>query len=257
MTNGSPERRAIPPRTVILVAALVAALVAGCGDDASGPSGSGSARLQARPGTAGDPVGPGRYSLQGQPGFFAVPPDYQAGEPTPMIVLLHGAGGTSESWEGVRSLADSVGVALLVPESGGSTWDGIRGDFGPDVRALDDALEQVFGRVDVDPGRLALGGFSDGASYALSLGLANGDLFTHVMAFSPGFIRNVTRRGQPEIFVTHGTADPILPIDQASRSLVPALRASGYDVTYREFDGGHVLPRTLAREAFMWLVGPG
>jgi predicted esterase len=34
---------------------------------------------------------------------------------------------------------------------------------------------------------LAVSGFSDGASYALSIGPANGDLFTHVMAFSPGF----------------------------------------------------------------------
>ena len=32
-------------------------------------------------------------------------------------------------------------------------------------------------------------GFSDGASYALSLGAANGDLFTHIAAFSPGFMR--------------------------------------------------------------------
>jgi len=31
-------------------------------------------------------------------------------------------------------------------------------------------------------------GFSDGASYALSVGITNGDLFTHVIAFSPGFV---------------------------------------------------------------------
>jgi phospholipase/carboxylesterase len=36
---------------------------------------------------------------------------------------------------------------------------------------------------------VALGGFSDGASYALSLDLTNGDLFASLIAFSPGFIQ--------------------------------------------------------------------
>jgi poly(3-hydroxybutyrate) depolymerase len=47
----------------------------------------------------------------------------------------------------------------------------------------------------VDPQRICVSGFSDGASYALSLGLANGDLFTHVAAFSPGFMRPPCTQG--------------------------------------------------------------
>jgi len=39
-----------------------------------------------------------------------------------------------------------------------------------------------------DPARVTLGGFSDGATYALSIGLANGDLFPQVIGCSPGFI---------------------------------------------------------------------
>jgi predicted esterase len=38
----------------------------------------------------------------------------------------------------------------------------------------------------IDPVRLAVGVFSDGASYALSLGIPSADLYTHVLAFSPG-----------------------------------------------------------------------
>ncbi len=55
-------------------------------------------------------------------------------------------------------------------------------------------------------------GFSDGASYALSIGLTNGDLFTHVVAFSPGFASPVTYTGKPPVFVSHGTHDEVLPI---------------------------------------------
>jgi predicted esterase len=51
------------------------------------------------------------------------------------------------------------------------------------------------------------------------------------------------------VFVSHGTRDDVLPIDRTSRRIVPALRDDGYDVTYREFDGGHVVPPEVAREA--------
>jgi phospholipase/carboxylesterase len=33
---------------------------------------------------------------------------------------------------------------------------------------------------------------------------------------------------------------------------VPALRGSGYDVTYEEFDGGHTVPPPVADRAFAW-----
>ncbi|CAA9490767.1 MAG: Phospholipase/carboxylesterase [uncultured Rubrobacteraceae bacterium] len=116
------------------------------------------------------------------------------------------------------------------------------------------ALEQTFGRLAVDPERLAVGGFSDGASYALSLGIDNGDLFSHVLAFSPGFMAPAERRGRPPVFVSHGTADQVLPIDRTSRRIVPQLERQGYQVTYREFDGPHTVPKPVAREALEWFI---
>lgn len=47
---------------------------------------------------------------------------------------------------------------LLVPESRGSTWDVIRGGFGPNVRFTDAAMQHVFGRFAVDPCRYGLAG---------------------------------------------------------------------------------------------------
>jgi predicted esterase len=97
------------------------------------------------------------------------------------------------------------------------------------------------------------GGFSDGASYALSLGIDNGDLARHLVAFSPGFAAPAAPRGQPRILVTHGIEDPVLPVDRCSRRLVPRLRQSGYDVTYEEFQGGHLVTPELRRRALRWL----
>jgi len=107
----------------------------------------------------------------------------------------------------------------------------------------------------VDPARVAVCGFSDCASLALALGISNGDLFSRVMAFSPGFIPGgVEKTGKPRIFISHGTRDEILPIENASRPMVPKLKQSGYDVTFREFDGPHGVPPEIARASIEWFM---
>src|SRR3954451_7020733 len=87
------------------------------------------------------------------------------------------------------------------------------------------------------------------ASYALSLGLANGGLFGRVLAFSPGFAAAGPRHGGRRVFISRGARDEVLPIDDTSRDVVPGLRRDGYVVEYREVDGGHVVPPDLARDA--------
>ncbi|MCY1265609.1 hypothetical protein D9M69_157550 [compost metagenome] len=47
---------------------------------------------------------------------------------------------------------------------------------------------QSNGGNDCDPLRLGFAGFSVGASYALTLGITNGDNASHVMAFPGGFM---------------------------------------------------------------------
>jgi predicted esterase len=175
--------------------------------------------------------------------------------PLPLLVLFHGAGGSAEGVLGrLGSAPDEAGVALLAPASRGFTWDAIRNSFGPDVTFVNRALERVFDTVAVDPARIAVGGFSDGATYAVSLGLINGDLFRRVVAFSPGFVIEGTPNGTPQFFVSHGVADPILPIDRCSRMIVPGLRKRGYDVELREFDGGHEVPADIARDGMRWVA---
>ncbi|MFF0903196.1 UNVERIFIED_CONTAM: alpha/beta hydrolase-fold protein [Kocuria sp. CPCC 205316] len=169
-------------------------------------------------------------------------------------MALHGAGGLPEgSLAVLQKVADQYGAAVLVPVSRSSTWDGIRNDYGPDVDVINRSLDRAFNTVAVDPGRIGIAGFSDGASYALGLGLANGDLFGHILAFSPGFIPPAARWGNPRIVVSHGVTDPVLPIDRTSRRIVPALERTGYDVTYLEFDGGHTIPLDIALKAADWL----
>jgi phospholipase/carboxylesterase len=130
----------------------------------------------------------------------------------------------------------------------------IFGEYGADVMFIASALQETFRQYAVDSYRLAVEGFSDGASYALSIGLANGDLFTHVLAFSPGFMAPAVQTGAPRVFVSHGIQDQVLRIDVCSRRLVPRLERAGYDVRYEEFSGGHSVPEEVARDAIEWFL---
>ena len=188
--------------------------------------------------------------------YLYVPTGYRAERPAPLVLLLHGAGGHArQGLDLLRSLADAAGLLLLAPGSRDQTWDLLVGrGYGHDATLIDRALEHTFSRYAVDPAHLAIGGFSDGTSYALSLGITNGDLFTHVIAFSPGFVAPARHTGSPRIFVSHGTRDGVLPIDRCSRRIVPELERGGYDVLYREFDGGHTILPEIASEAVGWFT---
>jgi phospholipase/carboxylesterase len=173
------------------------------------------------------------------------------------VIVFHGRGGSAERGLGLlRDAADANGLLLLAPEAAGETWDVLHdGTFGADVRALDRALEQVFAHYAVDSKLIATAGFSDGASYALSVGLTNGQLVTHVLAYSPGLLRVQTPEGAPSVFLSHGSEDRDLPIAATSRLVVPALRKNGYQVRFDEFRGGHSIPPDLLRDSVGWFLG--
>ncbi|HEY1912776.1 MAG TPA: alpha/beta hydrolase-fold protein [Vicinamibacterales bacterium] len=216
---------------------------------------AGDGRLDARPlNNIATSLKSGPLGLGGERDGVVQMPSAASSGPLPLLLFLHGA-----TQNGARMLqrigppADQAGVVVVAPDSRATSWDAIRGTFAEDVEYLNRVLMHVFSRVAVDPARVSIGGFSDGASYALSLGLANGDLFPRVAACSPGFVVSATPHGRAKFFVSHGTNDQILPIDQCSRVIVPRLRSMGYDVTFREFEGRHEMPPDVLVEAIAFL----
>jgi phospholipase/carboxylesterase len=213
-------------------------------------------RLQSRPSATVTrppfPPGVAGLDLDERAEALLAVPDGPPG-PRPLLVFCHGAGGTSaQSLAAVGDVATGRGVLVLATTSVGRTWDLIAGGLGRDVALLDAALERVFAAQPVS--RVAVGGFSDGASYALSLGLANGDLVDAVLAFSPGFIAPPGHEGRPRIWISHGTDDRVLPVDRCGRRVSRLLTDAGYDVTYEEFAGGHVVTPDLVTAALArWL----
>jgi phospholipase/carboxylesterase len=232
--------------------------------------------VDAQPSATRTRLTPGTHPLglrQHRDGVLQLPATPADG-PLPLLVLLHGAGGSGSGL--LRLLSGDAAIvsraAILAPDAEGRSWDALTPEsqtfldflpiprsrrlsgFGPDIAFLDQALAHVFRNVAIDPARIAIGGFSDGATYALSLGLINGELFRRIVAFSPGFILNGDRRGRPDVFISHGRHDAILPINRTTRRIAPLLKQNGHSLVIREFDGGHEVPKNIAREALEWAV---
>jgi phospholipase/carboxylesterase len=261
MTPERPSGAAMCRRDFVLsgVSALGGPLLAGCGSTPAQPVVT-SPRLTARPGTPSETptLGMSQLGLDlglagSRDGLLYVPQSYSPDTPAPLFVALHGAGGSGASWASYPDRAEARGMVLLLPDSRSFTWDILLSGFGPDVEFLDRALAHTFESCAIDPARIAFGGFSDGATYALSLGVSNGDLFSHLVAYSPGFMQaSEPIVGRPPVFVSHGTNDPILPVAASRDRIVPALTDAGYDVTYEQFDGGHEVPAEISEMALDW-----
>lgn len=244
-----------------LATAGAGALVAGCLDTpAPRQFTHADATIKARPGTPTQTPTAG-YTPLGlttpRDGLLYVPTTYRADTPAPLVVLLHASGSSAQFWEdsGIGALIDDLGIVVVAPDSRFASWDILAvGGYGPDPTFFNVALAHTFLRCNINPARIALGGFSDGGAEALGVGVANGDLFTHVMAYSPGTLFAPWIQGKPKIFVSHGTSDGAFPFDYTKNVIVPRLVDAQYSVNFVEFDGGHAIPAAIARQSFEWFV---
>jgi phospholipase/carboxylesterase len=220
-----------------------------------------SSRIPARPATVNRSAPTGVQSLElgsVRDSYLYVPRGYRYEEPCALLLMLHGSGGHAHHGvELLHRLADESKIILAAPASAHYTWGDGPGGPASDRRIISKALDQVFTSYSVDPARVAIGGFSDGASFALSTGLSNGDLFRYVIAFSPRFVVPVDvrdARHAPRIFISHGMRDEVLPISTAAQRIVRPMELAGLDVEYAEFEAGHRIPPDIATQAIGWFT---
>lgn len=243
---------------MIEASALAAAMVSEFAGAIGGPL---SGRLDFRSGQPPrqPPLPAGRYDLpyeEGRPAVLVVPEGLDLNAPQALMVLFHGAGGAADKvlpffvrWARTRRFL------LLAPQSQYPTWDIVIGGHGPDRERLDRALAQVSDHFALDPSRLAFAGFSDGGSYALSMGLTNGDVASHVIGLCAGFMNTFQQNGSPRVFLAHGRSDSQLPLETSARKHAQRLLESGYDLSFFPFDGDHVIHPWAVERAIEFFLG--
>lgn len=237
----------------LMVPTAARSQTAGIGDPSTYPTG----RLRARPGPPAAPAAPGvsDLGLDRRDARLFIPERPDPAAPAPLIVALHGAGGRGSDMMGaLQSEARRHGVVVVAPTSRAATWNLDRGPVGADAAFIDRTLEAVFARVAIDPGRIAVLGFSDGGSYALSTGMVNGDLFSDVLVFAPMRFAAPVSVGRPRFFISSGRNDLTARIGDV-RDIERQLQGFGYDVAFNQHSGRHLVDRQGARLAFERFLG--
>lgn len=193
----------------------------------------------------------------------------------PLLVVLHGAGRQDEALiKGWKAEAERRQAFVLIPRSFYMTWDliamGMQGASGtspegeepgsesPDLDFLAFALDLVYRRYPIDSGRQGLVGYSDGASYAVSVGLSNPHLFRAVMAWAAGFLALDEETAAPDtprphVFVEYGTHDELFPFERVALGMKKQLEDLGCPLVFQVDEGGRHWPSsTFQEEALDW-----
>jgi phospholipase/carboxylesterase len=240
----------------LLVAAVFVVLIGSSGQAQTPGGTTADNRVTAPTNQGGEACAPGEYALRlgnGRTARMRVTQGSGTG-PRGLILAFHGAGGSAP--EGLfvfRGAWKVPGLVLVAPAALGNTWSALHRRKDLDLATVNRSLAEAWRRCRIDRRRVAVGGFSDGATYALSVGLQNGDVFRSVLALSPGGLLDVERRGKPRVFIGHGRRDDVLPIGR-SEATVRTLRSSGYRVTYKRFDAGHEVTPAISSAAVRWYL---
>jgi phospholipase/carboxylesterase len=180
----------------------------------------------------------------------------------PLVTVLHGAGRQDELIaKGLRDEPGRRGAIFFVPRSVQPTWDLIAGGPRVDLDFLEFAWDLIYRRYPIDFDRQVLMGYSDGASYALSVGLSNPRHFSALVAWAAGFVAIDPALFDPEapkprVYLEYGSHDELFPFEQVAVPMRDRLAAIGCDVTFSVDEGGRHWPSgSFSREALDWYFG--
>ena len=177
----------------------------------------------------------------------------------PLVTVLHGAGRREEMLiKAYQAEPGSRDALFLIPRSHHPTWDLIAANDRPDLDFLEWAYDLIYRRYPVDPDRQGLIGYSDGASYALSVGLSNPGVFRAVMGWAAGFLvvdpSGISAEDpKPWVLLEYGTHDQLFPFERVAIPMRERLEGMGYAVNFRVDEGGRHWPSgEFQPEALDW-----
>lgn len=145
-------------------------------------------------------VGSGRRAVR------YLPASVRPCDPLPLLVFLHGAGGTPEPYQPhLAPHADATGMVLVLPQASGTGWSGA------DVPTIQAALDALGMELNVDGSRTYFGGHSAGGAFAYLLTYQGSTGIAAVFSMSAPYYE-VSSLSDPEhrapIRMYYGADDP-------------------------------------------------
>ena len=214
------------------------------------------------------------FEGRGLHGLIVEPDDYDPGREYPLIVLLHGFGSNMSDLAGLPPAVSRADYLYACPNAPlaldfgmgqtGYAWANLYGEsYEREAQAAEsslmDFIDAVAASYRVQPGRIALGGFSQGGMMTYRAGLPRPDTFAALFALSARVVdpdgvrrRLPTHRDQP-IFISHGSQDTMIPVDDGRESR-RLLQEWGYAPAYHEYDMAHEIRQEVIDDLVEWLL---
>jgi len=174
-------------------------------------------------------------------------------EPRPLIIVLHGFGGSSAGFEEIWGpAAERIDAILVVPEGPRPIGSG-RGwvDLDEADAVVEATIDYAREKFEIDWERVVLTGFSEGGFMAMALGGRHPDLFAGVIPVAGGYVPEIdapskAEDGSPRFYFMVGLLDRVA---RQVRLAASDYRTAGYEVDLRMFpDTGHEFPRNTRAE---------
>jgi polyhydroxybutyrate depolymerase len=218
------------PKTIfpLLITFLIASLISSCGAISPVPTFQPtSTPLPPTPLPWTYPE-PGDYiksfEIQGSTRWVLIhiPPDYQAGQPIPLVINIHGRTSSifqQDEISGMINLADQEGFIVAYPQAIDNPptwWGAVPGEIGQaDLAFFTEMIEHLTQEINIDPDRVYATGFSNGASMANRLGCAFSDTFAAIAPVAGGHVGFYDCEAEHPVSVIaiHGMNDLIIPYD--------------------------------------------
>ena len=121
-----------------------------------------------------------------------------------------------------------------------------------------DSINKCIGDLDLDPKRVNILGFSQGASLSIYSGLINPDRFNSVVALSGFFpverLDDINNKGieKLDLFIGHGKLDPVVPF-HLGKNTRDGLIKLGMEPSFHEYDSEHTIPNECLKDVMEWL----
>jgi phospholipase/carboxylesterase len=201
------------------------------------------------------------------------PDNYEAGQPYPLIICLHGRGADMRDLAGLAPAIDQHGYLYICPNAPvtisigpgytGQAWYEPGGNPSPAameqaLTALDGLVREVFTEYQVTAGQALLLGFSQGGAMTYRYGILRPDIFAGLAILSgalrhpEALLPHLPSTRDQRLFIAHGTHDPVLPVD-LSHDAVAFLAAQGYQPLYREYPMGHEITLDVLNDLTPWI----
>ncbi len=218
--------------------------------------------IQARVTTNTGPVGlqnnlQTKHNGKDYPYSLFIPGSIKPNEKIPLIVVLHGLGGsganTIPTW--VERLNKEFAVVCPTYPMG-AWW------ARPAEEMVLNLIDQLREQYNIDTDRIFLAGLSNGAIGAYMIGMFNPDRFAGLLpiagSITPRYMHFLVNLRNTPIYMIQGAHDPFFPI-QLSRRIHKILYDMKYPVVYREHGekgqahAGHFLPESEVPALVEWI----